>query len=232
MIICMRNFLTKTKAAFLSIRNNFFLKKHIPLPSTITLLKNLYPSVDWNRVDFYEGLPWFTPFIAPYVTAQALPQFYSFSRYRIYLKKFDESRAQCLADIVHEGYHVMQAMQFWNGYGIGFFRGLMLYYNALFVKYGYRSNPFEITAHDQEYRFLDYCIKHGLHGIIPKVHPGAFTDISKETGLIFKEYKFRYQENYLALIGSFLFCSLVTITKPFADVLVVLITSMLPKQVK
>lgn len=203
-----------------SVRENFFLKKQIPLPSTIKLLKDLYPAVDWNRVDFYEGLPWFTPLIAPYVTAQALPQFYSFSRYRIYLKIFDESRAQCLADIVHEGYHVMQAMHFWNGYGLGFFRGLMVYYNALFLKYGYRSNPFEITAYDQEYRFLDYCEKHGLHGIVPEVTPGAFNNISRERPLVFSRYQFRYGESYFALAVSFIFCSLVTVIKPVVDLLI------------
>jgi hypothetical protein len=216
----MRKILKNIAASFLSIKNNFFLKKHIPLASTMTMLKDLYPSVDWTRVDFYEGLPWFTPFIAPYVTAQALPQFYSLSRYRIYLKKFDESRAQCLADIVHEGYHVMQAMQFWKGYGIGFFRGLMLYYNALFLKYGYHANPFEITAHDQEYRFLDYCTKHGLRGVIPKVNPDAFANIAEEKPLVFNKYEFRYDENIVALAGSFFFCGLVTIVKPFVDVLI------------
>ena len=117
------------------IKNRFFLKKHTPLPSTMELLKNLYPQVDWKRVEFFEGLPWFTGIIAPFVTAQALPHFYSFSKYRIYLIRFDESRAQCLADIVHEGFHVLQAMQFSKGYGLGFLRGLMVYYNALFLRH-------------------------------------------------------------------------------------------------
>src|SRR5436190_6851302 len=127
----------KTKEMFHPMRNNFFLRRHTPLPSTIQLLKDLYPNVNWNRVDFYEGLPWFTPAVAPYVTCQALPQFYSFSKFRIYIKKFDESRAQCLADIVHEAFHVMQAMHFAKGYGLGFFRVWMLYYVAVFMKHGY-----------------------------------------------------------------------------------------------
>lgn len=225
----MKNFLKRVEEIFHSFRNNFFLKKHIPLKSTMKLLEDLYPSVDWKRVDFYEGLPWFTPMIAPYVTAQALPQFYSFSRYSIYIKVFDESRAQCLADVIHEGYHIMQAMQFWKGYGLGFFRGLMVYYIALFQKYGYRSNPFEITAYDQEFRFLDYCIKHGLHGIMPQVPPGAFKNIFHETSLVFKKYPYTYTENYLLLAGSLFFCSLVTILKPFADLLIFSIRWIIPK---
>ena len=225
----MRKKIKKIGRGLRSIRSNFFLTKQIPLPSTMAILKDLYPAVNWNRVDFYEGLPWFTPYIAPYVTAQALPQFYSFSRYRIYIKKFDESRAQCLADIIHEGYHVMQAMNFWKGYGFGFFRGFIFYYSALYLKYGYRSNPFEITAHDQEYRFLDYCEKHGMHGIVPKVVPAAFTEIAKEKPLIFSRYSFRYTENFISLIGSFFFCSVVAIIKPFIDVLIVVIGLFIPK---
>jgi hypothetical protein len=136
----------KILALAASIRNSFFLKRHHILPGTQKLLAELYPGVDWSRVSFYEGLPWFTGFVAPYVTAQALPDFYSFGRYRIYLKKFDESRAQCIADIVHEAFHLLQAMHFLRGYGIGFLRGFMVHYNALFLKYGYRQNPFEVPA--------------------------------------------------------------------------------------
>jgi hypothetical protein len=202
------------------IKRNFFLKKHYPSASTIELLKELYPTVDWTRVDFYEGLPWFTPFIAPYVSAQALPRFYSFGGYRIYLKTFDESRAQCLADIVHEGFHIMQAMQFWKGYGVGFLRGLMVYYNALFFTHGYRSNPFEIPAYDQEFRFLDYCSKLGFHGIIPKLPAHPFGPIPKESGLIFTRSLFKYEGSRLILLGSFLVCLLIALVKPLADVIV------------
>jgi hypothetical protein len=203
--------------------SSFFLRKHIPRASTIKLLGDLYPSVNWKRVDFYEGLPWFTPLVAPYVTAQAMPQFYSLSKYRIYLKKFDESRAQCLADIVHEGFHIMQAMQFANGYGFGFLRGLMVYYNALFYKYGYRQNPFEIPAYNQEYRFLDYCNKHNIAGVSPKVKHHALDNVSLDDSLVFKSFEFRYTENYFVLAGAFILCLLITFIRPFADVLVFLI---------
>lgn len=206
-----------------SVNKNFFLKKQTPLPSTIQLLKDLYPTVNWNRVDFYEGLPWFTPFIAPYVNAQALPQFYSFNRFSIYLIKFDESRAQCLADIVHEGMHVLQGMKFWKGYGIGMLRGFTVFYTALFVKYGYRRNPLEIPAYDQEYRFLDFCEKHNLHGIHPKVDVSELRSIYKEASLVFKDFRFRYQENFFLLIIGFLFSLIVAIIKPILDALLFLI---------
>jgi hypothetical protein len=210
-----------------SVKKNFFLKKHIPLPSTMKLLKDLYPTVDWSRVDFYEGLPWYTPYIASYVTAQALPQFYSFGRFSIYLKKFDESRAQLLADIVHEGMHIRQAMHFGKGYGFGILRGFTIYYCAFFLKYGYRNNPFEVVAHNQEFRFLDFCEKHNQHGLIPEINMDALKNINEETPLVFKNYKFRYKENYFFLAGSFLFCSLLALTKPLIDGFVFLVSKVI-----
>ncbi len=212
----------KPSKSIREIKNNFFLKKRTILPTTHELLKDLYPSVDWSRVDFYEGLPWYTPFIAPYVTAQALPQFYSCSRYSIYLYRFDESRAQCLADIVHEGFHVLQAMQFMKGYGLGILRGFTVFYAALFTKYGYRRNPFEIPAYDQEYRFLDFCEKEHQHGIQPKVDPSFLKRF--DPSMVFRRFDFRYKENYFSLAGSFLFCLGISLLKPFIDAIVFLVS--------
>lgn len=207
----------RVKKIINSVNKSFFLKKQTPLPSTIQLLKDLYPTVNWKRVDFYEGLPWYTPFIAPYVTAQALPQFYSFNRFSIYLIKFDESRAQCLADIVHEGMHVLQGMNFWKGYGIGMLRGFTVFYSALFAKYGYRNNPLEIPAYDQEFRFLDFCEKHHQHGIKPKIDTTELKTIYTESSLVFKEYRFHYKDNYFLLVVGFLFSLFVAILKPLLD---------------
>jgi hypothetical protein len=215
-----------------TIGASLFLKKHILKPSTEKLLKNLYPSVDWNRVDFYEGLPWYTPFIAPYVTAQALPQFYSFHRFRIYLKKFDESRAQCLADIVHEGFHVMQSMQFLKGYGLGILRGFSIYYTALYTKYGYRRNPFEIPAHEQEYRFLDFCLKNNQHGIVPKLNTAILENITPDTGLVFQTYRVEYEKNIFSLIISTLLCTVIVVLRPILDLLVFVLRLFIPKHKK
>jgi hypothetical protein len=165
-------------------------------------------------------LPWFTPLVAPYVTAQALPRFYSLGGYRIYLRKFDESRPQCLADIVHEGYHIMQSMHFAKGYGLGFFRGLMVYYNAYYATHGYRSNPFEEPAYDQEFRFLEICSKHGIHGIVDSPAPPEILKIAKEQSLVFPAMKFRYAGNPFALAGSALLCLVIAVVRPIADVLV------------
>jgi hypothetical protein len=205
-----------------TITSNFFLKKVTPLPSTMQLLKDLYPTVDWSRVNFYEGLPWFTPFIAPYVNAQALPHFYSFNRFSIYIRKFDESRIQCVSDIVHEAFHVLQGMKFWKGYGIGILRGFTIYYSAVYTKYGYRNNPFETSAYDQEFRFLDFCEKHHQHGIVPEADSRIFKDVGSEPSLIYRKFSYRYNENFFILIACFIVCVLLAIIKPLLDVVIYL----------
>ncbi|HLG03234.1 MAG TPA: hypothetical protein VI731_06540 [Bacteroidia bacterium] len=220
--------MNQTEGMLQSIRNNFFLQKHRPLPSTMKLLADLYPTIDWSRVDFYEGLPWFTPIIAPYVTAQALPQFYSFSRYRIYLRKFDESRAQCLADIVHEGMHVFQAMHFFRGYGFGILRGFTVLYSAVFARHGYRNNNFEIPAYDQEFGFLKYCEEKHQHGIVPKIDTSVLTGISSRSSLVIHKFKFHYNANFILLAGGFIFCLIFAILKPVIDVFVFLIIQFVP----
>ena len=220
----------RVKKVIHSITGNFFLKRVTPLPSTMQLLKDLYPTIDWTRVHFYEGLPWFTPLIAPYVNAQALPHFYSFSRFNIYIRKFDESRIQCVSDIVHEAFHVLQAMKFWKGYGLGIIRGFTIYYSAVFAKHGYRNNLFEITAYDQEFRFLDFCEKHHQHGIVPEADARIFQDVPMEASLIFRNFSFQYQRNYLLLILSFIVCLLLAAIKPIIDVFIFLIGFIIPEK--
>jgi hypothetical protein len=218
--------------AWRSVREQFFLKKHNIAPSTRQLLSTIYPTINWDRVDFVEGLPWFTPFIAPYVTAQALPSFYSFSRFRIYLRKFDETRAQCLADIVHEAFHVLQAMEFGKGYGIGACRGFTIFYTALFFKHGYRKNPFEEPAFEQEFLFLELCEKHGIHGIEPRTNAEALKQLSNEKRLLAPDFKFRYRENKWRLFFGFIFCLLLALLFPVIEAGAFLIFAVLPGRKK
>jgi hypothetical protein len=210
--------LRRVAVALRNYRKNFFRKRYYPSPTTMKLLRDIYPCVDWSRVHFYAGLPWFTPPVAPYVTAQALPRFYSFGGFAIYLKHLDESRAQCLADIVHEAFHIMQAMSFRRGYGLGFVRGWMIYYLAEFMRHGYRKNPFEIPAYNQEFRFLSYCSRLGIRGMVPRVEPGAFVNIAQEPELVFRKCEFEYTGKWIELIGSFFVCVAISIMKPVADV--------------
>lgn len=220
----MSRFRVSLKGFFQDFNKKFFLRKHYPAEHTLFILKRLYPEVDWRRVDFYEGLPWFTPIVAPYVTAQALPDFYSLSRYRIYLRKFNEDDCQCLADIVHEGYHIWQSMYFLKGYGFGFLRGLMVYYNALYVSHGYRNNPFEVPAYEQEFRFVSFCSRNLLTKPVIKNLDAVEELISANSELVFINHQFKYRGNYLYLFASFLMCLVITVLRPVADVLIYLVS--------
>lgn len=211
------------------LREDFFLKKHEIRQSTRQLLQQVYPSVDWSRVDFYEGLPWFTPLAAPFVSAQALPHFYSMHRFRIYLKKYDESRAQCLADIIHEAYHVMQGMSFHKGYGLGFFRTWMVLYLADFFRNGYRQNVFEIPAFDQEFRFLAYCESKGLHGIQPPLPPNVLQSIDEHTGLLARHSSWPKIAGWWTIPAAIVLCLVVTVSKPALDLLLGALRLIVPK---
>jgi hypothetical protein len=208
------------------VRNRFFLKRYHPTEVVMNMLYDLYPEVDWkHRVKFYIGLPWFTPLAAPFVNAQALPDFYSFSKYRIYLKKYDETRAQCLADIAHEAFHVLQGMQHLNGYGLGFFRIWMVQYIAVYMKYGYRQNPFEIPAYNQEYRFLDFCERKGMKGMVPAVNIQVLREVKSEPELVFKQFNYKYKENISMLVASAFFCAMVAVLRPFLDMIIYILTA-------
>jgi hypothetical protein len=208
------------------VRSRFFLKRYYPGDTVMHMLYDLYPDVDWKkRVKFYIGLPWYTPLAAPFVNAQALPDFYSFSKYRIYLKKYDETIPQCLADIAHEAFHVLQGMQHLNGYGIGFLRPWMVQYIAVYMKYGYRQNPFEIPAYNQEYRFLDFCERKGLKGMVPLSSVESLREVRNEPGLVFGKFKYKYKESISMLVAAFFFCLVVAILRPLLDLLIYLITA-------
>lgn len=44
---------------------SFFTKKQRLSNSTKNLLVSVYPTINWARVDLYEGLPWFTKIFTP-----------------------------------------------------------------------------------------------------------------------------------------------------------------------
>jgi len=119
--------------------------------------------------------------------------------------------------------YIVQGMRFWNGYGFGILRGFTVYYSALFTKFGYRNNPFEIPAYDQKFRFMSFCEKHNQHGIKPEIDTTILKKIYTETPLIFRNYQFHYAGNYFILAISFVFCLILALIKPLIDGFVFLI---------
>jgi len=108
---------------------SLFPRRFYPSERIMNILKVIYPSLNWKQIRFYEGIPWFAKYVAPYVTAQALPATYSLRRLNIHVTKYDEDSCSVLADIVHEAYHMVQYERFWKGWGLGFFRPFIVYYN-------------------------------------------------------------------------------------------------------
>ncbi len=122
------------------------------------LLEFLYPTVDWSRVTFFSGLPWW---VASGTTAITIPDPLSALGYRVYLganTNFCDDAT--INTIVHESFHLQQFMGGDGGYGLGFVRwGFFNYFVCHFAN-GYDNNPFEQQAYAQEKAFrLCHTIK-------------------------------------------------------------------------
>lgn len=198
-----------------------FPKRVTPSPELMQMLKVIYPKMNWEQIQFFEGIPWFTRYVAPYVTAQALPDTYSLRKLNIHVKTYDEKSWNILADLVHEAYHMVQYERFNKAWGLGFFRWFLVYYNACYITRGYRNNPFEIPAYEQEYAFLRFASTHKLslsdqHDVETLEHMVGQTEMKTE----FIEYK--YEGNFLHLAISFLFCAVTAIVKPVIEFLLLL----------
>jgi hypothetical protein len=144
------------------------------------VLETLFPTVDWTRVTFFSGLPWYIVD----TNAITLPDPYSLSRFRIYLGEridfCDRKNAAgrlapnfALNTLVHEALHVRQFTQIARGYGPGFARPCYLrYFHSYLGKLlpclagrydktrykkrfdaAYATNPFEAAAFAQDGAF-------------------------------------------------------------------------------
>ena len=189
-----------------------------PSERIMNILKVIYPTLNWDKIQFFEGIPWFAKIVSPYVTAQALPSTYSLRKLNIHVSRYSEDSCAVLADIVHEAYHMVQYERFQKAWGIGFFRTFIVYYNACFLTRGYRNNPFEIPAYEQEYAFHRFCNTH-------RISPSNPYDVETLDHLVdqtqmrthFIEYKYEGKFHHLAL--SFVFTALTAVIKPLLELL-------------
>ncbi len=120
------------------------------------LLAFLYPAVDWSRVAFFSGLPWYAQLFSPNTDAITLPDPIGGSAYRIYLgSNTDFCLSSTLETLVHEAFHIQQFMSIAGGYGAGFFRPGFIGYLICFMQHGFKydDNPYEIDAYAQESAF-------------------------------------------------------------------------------
>lgn len=198
--------------------HSLFPKRVYPSDRVMQILKVIYPSLNWNEINFYEGIPWFAKYVAPYVTAQALPDTYSLRKLNIYVKRYDENSCNVLADIVHEAYHMVQYERFAKAWGIGFLRTFIVYYNACYLTRGYRNNPFEIPAYEQEYAFQRFCNTHRITLNNPNDLEKLGTLVD-QTQLRTHNIEYKYGGRTIHLVLSFLFTLAVAIVKPITEII-------------
>lgn len=212
------------------LRLEYFLDNYIralfprrvkPSKQLLEMLHAVYPTLNLKHIQFFEGIPWFAKYVAPYVTAQALPDTYSLRKLNIHVKEFDESNPTVLADIMHEAYHMVQYERFQRAWGIGFLRMFIVYYNAYYLTRGYRNNPFEIPAYEQEYAFHRFCSSHRISMSNP-YDLATLQHLVDQTQLRTHGIEFKYEGKFPHLAASFLFTALVAVIKPIVEGLLLL----------
>lgn len=130
-----------------------------PPPQLLAFLRRMYPNIPWQKVQIYEGLPWFLP---GWVSGIVLPASLHHQNFHIYLKKWDYQSVTNLSTLVHEAYHVQQAFDLGQGRGVGWFRGFLFryfgYYLQAYLRHpqqAYRQHPMEIPAFGQGDTFFN-----------------------------------------------------------------------------
>jgi len=91
--------------------------KQVPLePAVIQLLSKVYPTLDFNRIYFFNGMPWFMKHA--FAIGITLPGTYNLSGINIYLDGCYQRSTEGLCLIVHELFHGLQYKDLHGGYGI------------------------------------------------------------------------------------------------------------------
>lgn len=151
----------ESNTRFFKIANHFFKwfkPPEIEKPvGVIKMLEAVYPTIEWNKVKFYDGLPWFTSIFAPRTNAITLPGTYGFHTIVIHFKNFDPYSIKGMSTIVHEGFHVLQFSEIGTG-RMGWYRKFMIQYLGWCIKLGkncYANHPMEKQAYTFEAQFSE-----------------------------------------------------------------------------
>lgn len=135
-----------------------------PSPYMMQVLRKIYPRIDFQRVRFFDGLPWYMRKAAP--VAVTLPATFDTSYIHIYFQQYAEKSPYHQSILVHECFHVLQYFDLANAKGIGFFRWFLVCYFAEYINmlikgviarnfkdltyHAYRHHPMEEPAYDIE----------------------------------------------------------------------------------
>lgn len=119
----------------------------IDLPACLLgAYKALFPTLDFRRVEFFRGTPWYLP---RSMTGFAFPASLGIGRVNIYVRgdMYDPCSKDTLLLIAHELVHALQFQQ--SGLGVGLFNfGLANYIACSLATGSYRNHPAEREAYD------------------------------------------------------------------------------------
>ncbi len=194
---------------------------------TASILQHIYPTIDWQKVRFYKGLPWFIT--GSFVGAIVLPATWGRRGIHVYFRNYRPDSLSNLMTTIHEGFHVLQYRDL--GAGVGFLRGFMLYYLSEYLqlffrnikknsrytanRIAYEKHPMEVPAFAYEAAFTQYAI--AQKGII---HTDTIpTEFIRHTC----DYKPKINLLYL-LMGTFI-TFIFMLLKPFAELCFLLIAA-------
>lgn len=157
------------------------------MPKEQRLLQQMYPHVDWTKVEFNTNLPWFMHYT--FAIGSALPASYNSDRVHVYLREKDRrSVDERLSIMVHEAFHVQQYHDLESmtkgSWGWGYNRRFMRYYLGWYFQvlyegffkdgmswreakqHAYRQHPMERTAYFHEGLFRKYVNTYRGHSVI------------------------------------------------------------------
>lgn len=204
------------------------------------LLQAIYPTIRWEKVRMYEGLPWF---VAQWTSALVLPNIWRKKMVHIYFRKIDTTTLKGLSVLVHECFHVLQYQDSQKKYEMGMFRVFLLHYIAYylegFVKHirqysfaqasqkAYYNHPLEIPAYRQDslmtqagssflYREKTFDLLQNSEVLTAFIEKNP-TLVKYSSGIL------NDSPSFLSKITSFLICSILLFINPFLELLLKII---------
>jgi hypothetical protein len=200
------------------------------LPKEQRLMQQMYPQIDWKKVEFHTRMPWFMQYT--FAIGVALPSAYNREKVHIYLREKDQkSLNERLAIMVHEAFHAQQyhdlASMNKGSWGWGYNRRFMRYYLGWYFQMlyegffknkltwkdtkqqAYRQHPMELTAYRQEGIFRNHINAYRGHSVI-----GFFKQVPQ---LICTNSHVPPAPAFVFHITATLLCVLIALSKPLLD---------------
>jgi len=209
----------KLEENYFKLKNGLFPVAMQMPQEIILLLKKFYPTVNWNKVRFYNTLPWYTQYGLKYLDGITTPSNFGIYTIDIYLNHLNLYRPYGLATLVHEGYHILQFQKQYRA-GIGFLKIYLIDYIAGWFKHGYFQHPMEKPAYVQERNMNKFL---GIH--FENLRPGGIEKMisaNRNEHLIIKKAEHQLDTPWYNFTAAFLLTLLIAILKPLAELVLII----------